>query len=329
MDVSAPVASPTAQQNRMLRRLVRIAAVVLVIGVALFTAVYLVDQHTDPGPSLADRKVATLEQAVRADPQALAPRLQLAVAYTAAGRSKDATNQYNEVLKESPQNVTALLGKADILHMAGDTTSALALYQQVISVRKDGEYAGADTELEHAFYSVGTIETVARHYAEAIAALEAAVRINGADADAWYQLGVAQLGAGVPDKAVAAERNAVAFVPLEWADPYTTMAQAYTALGKTDDATWATAMTDLIAKRYDTAGPALQPLLGGPAAADASLSLGFLAEMQGDPAGALAWYRKVLALDPQNASALSGVTRLGGGSPVPSASSSNAPAGSG
>jgi tetratricopeptide (TPR) repeat protein len=330
LDVTAPVASPTAQQNQMLRKMVRIAALALVIGVALFVALYLLDQHTETGPSLADRKVATLEQAVRENPQGLVQRLQLAAAYTAAGRSTEASAQYDEVLKESPQNVAALLGKADIFSGWGNSAAALPLYQRVITVRGTGEYAAADTQLEHAYYSVGLIDIANRQFAGAIAALESAVRIDGADADAWYQLGVAQLDAGVPDKAVAAERNAVAFVPLEWADPYATMAKAYTALGKTEYATWAGAMTDLIAKRYAQAKQALEPLVIGPAAVDANLALGFLAEMQGDNTGAVAWYRKTLALDAQNANALSGVARLAGGSPVPSVRpSGSAPAGSG
>ncbi|MFN8630570.1 MAG: hypothetical protein U0838_09710 [Chloroflexota bacterium] len=91
----------------MLRRLVRIAALVLVVGLIAFVALYLLDQRVERGPSLADRKVATLEAEVRQSPQAIGPRLQLAAAHAAASRPKDAVAQYDEVLKISPQNVIA------------------------------------------------------------------------------------------------------------------------------------------------------------------------------------------------------------------------------
>jgi tetratricopeptide (TPR) repeat protein len=329
LDVSAPVASPTAQQNLVLRRLVRIAALVLVVGVVAFVALYLLDQRVEPSVSLADRKVATLEADVRKDPQAIGPRLQLAAAYAAAGRPKDAVTQYDEVLKESPQNVIALLGKADTLQKDGDLTRASAAYQQVVVIRESGEFAPADAQLAHAYYGIGVIAAGKQHFAEAIAALESAVRIDGTDADTWYQLGLAQLGAGSPDKAVAAERNAVSFVPLEFADPYAAMAKAYTAMGKPELATWAQAMTDVVARRLPQAKAALEPLLSGPAAIDATVAMGFVAEMQGDNAAALDWYRKALALDPKNVNAQGGLARLSA-SPLPSVGpSGNAPTGSG
>ncbi|MFN8630569.1 MAG: tetratricopeptide repeat protein [Chloroflexota bacterium] len=122
---------------------------------------------------------------------------------------------------------------------------ALAAYEQVVSIRRDGEFAPADKQLAQAYYGIGVIAAGQQQYAEAVAALESAVRIDGTDADAWYQLGLAQLGAGVTDKAIAAERNAVAFVPLEWGEPYAAMAKAYTAAGQPELAAWAQAMTDL------------------------------------------------------------------------------------
>lgn len=318
MGVSAPVTSPVAAQNRTLSRLVRLLAVLLVLGTVLFVAFYLIDQRTDPGLSLVDRKVVAAEQAVRADPNLIAPRLGLAAAYTAAGRPKDAISQYDEILKISPENVAAMLGKAAVLQAGNDLGAADRLYQRVVDIRKDGEYASADNDLERAFFGGGVIAIAQQHWDSAIAALESAVRIDGSDADAWYQLGLAQLGAGVPAKAVAAERNAVAFVPAEWADPYAAMAKAYTALNNKPFADWALGMVALVEKRYADAKALLEPLAGGPAVEDAAVGLGFLAEIDGDQNAALAWYQKALARNAKNANALSGVARIAGPSALPS-----------
>jgi tetratricopeptide (TPR) repeat protein len=329
LDAPAPVVSRTAAQNRRLRWLVRILGVGLVIAVPLLLAVYFVAQNPNPGPTLVQRTVAAAEQAVRQSPDAIAPRLELAAAYLADSRPQDAAVQYDEVLKATPDNVPALLGRAGIGETAGDHAGALQLYQRVVDLRKGGEMAAADTDLEHAYYAIGSISDEQHHYPEAIAALESAVRIDGADADAWYLLGKAQLDAGVPEKAVEAERNAIAFVPMGWSDPYSLLAQAYAIQGKTANSAWAQAMLALIAKQYPEAKAQLTALVGGPAAEDASLGLAFLAEIQGDTAGAIDWYRKVVAIDPKNTLASDGVSRLGGASaaPIPDASSA-APAGS-
>jgi tetratricopeptide (TPR) repeat protein len=309
--------------------MVRAAALLLVIGTIAFAAFYLLDRHTSPGPTLAERTIAQTEEGVRQDPNNVGLRLKLAAAYLASNRTKDAASQYDAVLQAAPDNVGALLGKAGILAASGDASGAGLLYQKVVDIRKGGEMAAADTDLEHAYFGLGTSASDLGQYAEAIAALESAVRIDGTDADAWYALGVAQLGAGVPEKAVQAERNAVTFVPLGWSDPYTVMAKAYTAQGKTANAAWAQAMVDLIAKRYPEAKAQLLALATGPAAPDATLGLAFLAETQGDTAGALDWYRKALALNPKSTTAADGVSRMAGSSAGPSlAPASAAPMGS-
>jgi tetratricopeptide (TPR) repeat protein len=329
LDASAPVVSRTAAQNRRLRRIVRVLGVGLLIAVPLLFVVYFMDQHPNPGPTLVQRTVAAAEQAVRQSPDAIAPRLQLAAAYLADNRPQDAAAQYDEILKATPDNVPALLGRAGIGETAGDHAGALQLYQRVVDIRKGGEMAAADTDLEHAYYAIGSITDAQHRYPEAVAALESAVRVDGADGDAWYLLGKAQLDAGAPERAVEAERNAIAFVPMGWSDPYAVLAASYAAQGKTANAAWAQAMLALIAKQYPEAKTQLTALVGGPAAEDASLGLAFLAEIQGDTQGAIDWYRRVVAINPKNTLASDGVSRLGGASAAPTPDqSSAAPAGS-
>jgi hypothetical protein len=70
-------------------------------------------------------------------------------------------------------------------------------------------------------------------------------------------------------------------------------------------------------------------LLGGPAAADATLGLAMVAETAGDARTAIDWYRKALVLTPGNVNAIGGLNRLGAGeagaSAEPSAGSNASP----
>lgn len=288
-----------------------LAAFALVVGTPVVVTGYLLDQRVDPGPTLAERRLAEIEAAARENPDDVGLRLALAATYVANERPKDAVAQYDAVLKAMPDNVSALLGKAMLLADDGDAAGATPLFQRIVGIRKDGEFATADTDLQQAYYGLGSVAVQGGRFDEAVAALEAATRIGGTDADTWYLLGVAQLGAGRPLQAVQAEQNAVTFVPTEWAQPYDTMAKAYAALGKRDHTEYALAMVDLVEKRYPEAKQRLLPLADGDAAAVATVGLGLVSEKLGDAPGAIEWYRKALKLDPHNFTATGGLSRLG------------------
>jgi tetratricopeptide (TPR) repeat protein len=312
--------------NRSLRRLVRLLALILVVGTPLLVAGYLLDQRADAGPTLAERKLAEAEAAVRDHPDEIGLRFNLAAAYLSAQRDDDAVAQYDEVLEAMPEHAAALLGKARVLQDRGDLTYAEALYEKIVLLRRDGEFAKVDADLQQAYYGLGVIAIQQERFDDAVAALESAVRIDRADADAWHQLALAQLGAGSPTQAVQAERQTVMFIPTEWADPYATMAEAYTALGQAEQAEWARGMIDLVAKEYGAAREHLLPLVDGPASADAMSGLGLVAEHEGDHDAAVAWYRQVLELDPDSITASWGLARLDAASPAPSGAPSSKPA---
>jgi hypothetical protein len=70
-------------------------------------------------------------------------------------------------------------------------------------------------------------------------------------------------------------------------------------------------MTDLCNKKPADARRKLEPLVTGPVSIDAMTGLAMTAEADSDRAGAIRWYRKVLAADSKNFSAASGLSRLG------------------
>lgn len=301
----------TTLSDRTLDRALRAGVVLLVLGTLAFAATYYQDRHVAKGPSLLDRQVASAEKAVRGEPGSVSARLALAVAYQADERLDDAVKQYDEILKVNGNHRSALLGKGRALLAEGDLAGASAALQRVVGVAKPGEFAGADTQLEAAYYFLGDIALKQHQPKVALTRLQSALRIEPTDSDAWYLLGVAALQTGDAADAVKHVQRALAFVPTGWCEPYETLAKAYAALRQQQKAEYAGAMTDFCAKRLDRAAQRLTALVAGPEGVDAMLGLGLMAETAQQPDRAQAWYRKVLARDAKNAAALSAMARLG------------------
>jgi tetratricopeptide (TPR) repeat protein len=313
------VARPATITNRTLNRLILLVGAILVIGVVAIVALYAIDRYRPAGPTMVDRQVVILEDAVRKDPQNLNVRLQLAGAYTVAERYDDALSQYNTVLGAAPNFESALLGRAQLYVTMGNTADAQKDFQTLIDGAASGEFAEEDVQLGQAYYGMAEIKLQQGDAQAAVGLVESALKSNAADADTLNLAGTVYVAAGDPAKAVSALRNAVTFVPTGWADPYQTLAKAYTAENQPDEAAWASAMVQLANGDTDGAVAALTPLSMSAAAADADTGLGLAMEAKGDLASAADWYRKALALDAGNYTATAGLGRAtGGGDPHPS-----------
>ena len=301
--------------DKKINRLIVGIVVALAIGIPAIGLIYFMDRWVDPGPTLIQRQVARAEEAVQKEPNNVGVRLVLATSYIAAARPDDAISQYDQILAVAPSHRGALLGKGDALVSKGDLDAAKIPYQKLVDDAKGGEFAMADTQLEAAYYSLGSIAMQQGRPADAVTNLEAALKIMGADSDAWNLLGAAQLSLGAPDKAVAALRSAILFVPTGWSEPYATLAKAYQAAGKTVEAEYAAAMVDFNENRSTQAKQRLTALTSGPVATDAMLGLALITEADGERDAAADWYRKVLAADPTNFTAQVGLSRVTDPSP--------------
>ncbi|MHB1801126.1 MAG: tetratricopeptide repeat protein [Actinomycetes bacterium] len=301
----------TSVSDRMLSRLLGLGVLVLALGIPAFGVVYFRDQHVDRGPSLIERQVQSAEHAVRTAPGNIGLRLQLAQIYQSAQRLDSALDQYDETLTVDATNRTALLGRGDVLVAKGDLTQAAASYQKIVGAVAGGEFAANDPLLERAYYGLGSIALKQGRANDAVTRLEAAVKIEPTDADAWNLLGTADLKTGAPERAVEALRRALQFVPTGWCEPYSRLSQAYTRLGRASEAEYAGAMVDFCEKRSADAKRRLQTLTSGPVAVDAMLGLGVIAEATSDRPGAIRWYQKVIEADAMNFNARTGLTRLG------------------
>jgi tetratricopeptide (TPR) repeat protein len=274
-----------------------------------------------PSAPILDRELTTLEAAVRADPADIGSRGRLADLYLAAERYDDAIAQYTEIIKTGKQDEAGYVSRGRALELKGDIDAAAADYQKVVDIAKSSEMANVDQMLEVAYYGLGAISLQHDKPDEAIGSLLKALVIKRTDADAMNLLGAAYVKAGKADQAIEPLRKAILFVPVGWADPYRTLSDAYKATNEPELAEWAGAMADLQAGDAATAESRLLAITDGKAAVDANIGLGLVAETRGDTAGAADWYRKAIAIEPKNESALLGLSRVtdGAGAAHPSA----------
>lgn len=327
------VTSLTAMSDRQLNRWIRIVGLALLIGTVAFAALYAVDRFRAPSTPLADREVAAMEEAVRADPTDIAARGRLADLYFAAKRYDDAIVQYSEIIKSGMRNEAAYVSRGRAHELTGDLDAAAADYTKVVEIASGAEIANVDPMLQTAYYGLGSIALAQSRPADAIDPLVKALAIKRTDADAMTLLGEAYVKAGQPDNAVEPLRRAILFVPTGWADPYQSLAAAYAATGKTAEAEWAGAMAQAMGATAPGAAPGASPgastapgaspdaadatdrllaIADGDAAVDARIGLGLLAEQAGDNSTAASWYRKALERDAANQAAKLGLSRVSG-----------------
>jgi tetratricopeptide (TPR) repeat protein len=297
---------PEGQLDRLIKRI----AVVLVVGALVFIGFYIYDRWRMPAANVVDRTIAGLEAAVRANPADVVARGQLGDAYLAGRRYADAVAMYDAILASGNEHQLAYFGRARAYHEMGNLAAARLDFQTVVDIARGGEMAHVDPLLNAAFYGLGAIALDEANPADAIQYLSAAIVIKRSDADSMNLLGLAYVRNGEPAKAIEPLRRAIAFVPLGWGEPYATLAEAYGQTGEPALASWAGAMAALSAGNVTAAAAGLQALVDGPAALEATIGLAVLNEREGDAPAAADWYRKALAIDPQNAEALLGLKRV-------------------
>jgi superkiller protein 3 len=318
---TAPAASPKDDGSRSLVRALWILGIVTVVLLAVFAVVYYLGQRTAAGPALTERAVTAAEEAVKTDPNNVGARMALASAYAAEGMSDEALAQYQEIIKVEPEHRPALLGAASLLYRKDDLGGAKTLYQRVIDASGGQEFSAVDPALEEAYYYLGAIDVALNDIPAAIVSLEAALKIDPTDADAWYTLGNAQIRNAKYEKSAAAYQKALAFVPSGWCEPYDGLGIAYTRLNRPDGVTFAKAMGEICRGDMGSGVTDLQTVTAGEFKVPALLGLGQAAEANEDVPKAIDYYRQIRVLDPTNIAALTALARLGDAesTPAPSA----------
>jgi tetratricopeptide (TPR) repeat protein len=323
------VTSVAKMDDRQLNRWIKRVALILVVGIPLFVGLYWMDRHVDPGLPMADRAIAAAEANVRANPEDLSARNNLAATYVSAKRYADGITQFSQVLASDPSYRAAILGRGIAYLDSGQLDLARADLQSFVDKNGTGEFAKTDPQLEHAYYELGVVQLQKGDAADAVATLQKALAIDGGDADALFSLGQALNKTGDPTKAVSALKLAVAFVPTGWCDPYLELEASYASLKQADGVAWATGMSAFCSGKLTDAVAALKPLTNGPMKTDALLGLGYVAAQDGDNTTAAGYFNQVLAADPTNQSASIALSSIGAkASAAPSATAYPTPEGS-
>jgi tetratricopeptide (TPR) repeat protein len=305
------VAVRASRADRRWKLFLQVGSFVLVLAVVAIGVLYYLDQRGPSAPTLVDQRVAVAEDAVRQNPNDIPVRIALAELYNAQGRVDDAVKQYGEVIKVAPGDPDARLGRGVVLLGTNDLAGASADFQAIVDAGATGEFAGADVRLEEAYYYLGVIAVLQRRPDAAIDELTKALKITATDSDALYQRGLALAAQGKHQDAIADWNKALTFVPTGWCEPYAQLATSYTALAQPEEAAYANAMGAYCDGAHEDAKQRLTDLSQGPAAIDAMLGLGLIAQVDNDKSTAIGWYTKVLTKDPANATAIGQLAALG------------------
>ncbi len=206
---------------------------------------------------------------------------------------------------------TALLGRGEVLAETGDLSGATQSFEQIIGEAKGGEFAAVDPQLEAAYYGLGSV-MLKRHQAKDRHAARRRRRSRSnrrtpTPCICWG--GPPGRPGPTGPRSRRFDRRSCSCRPAG-VQPYEELSKAYRAQHRKPYAEYAGAMVDLCEKRPDDAMHRLKRLTSGPVAVDAMLGLGMAAEVESHRASASRWYRKVVAVDPQNFNARSGLSRL-------------------
>jgi tetratricopeptide (TPR) repeat protein len=297
---------PEAQLNRLIRRFALLFLVVLVAFVAFYAVARF---RFSPAP-IADQQLAAAEDLVRADPADVIARGQLADLYYVKGRFEEAVTQYSLLIDAGKEVELASLGRGKAYYELKQYDKALPDFQKVVEIANTGEMASVDPMLASGYYGIGQTYIATGRPADAVDPLRKALAIEKTDADVLYALGIALLDSGQAQEAVARLTTATQMVPSGWPEPYRALQRAYTQEGDAAHADWAGAMAAFASGDAASAKAQLEKLTSGDLALEASIGLGVIYESEGETGQAADWYRKALAINPNDVSATLGLGRV-------------------
>jgi tetratricopeptide (TPR) repeat protein len=298
-------------EGPILNHLIFWAGTLLVISIVAFAAYYYFDQRgsAPSNQEVLQVQLSQYEQVVRDDPNNITNRLALADVYLALDRYDDAIPQYEAALVINDQSVLGQVGLGRAKLGAGDLSGASESFQKVIDQSKEADISGE--LVQSAYYYLGSIALEQQKPDEAIEHLKLATSIERSDSDAWYLLGTAYRQGGKLDEAVDALAQAVLFVP-DFTEAYEQLALVYDEKGASGEALYARGMVAYSTGKLDEAAKQLQAATrASPTLAEAFAGLGLVREVQGQGDAAMVAYQQALHLNPDNFNARTGLARLG------------------
>lgn len=316
-----------------------VVAVVLVLGLAGYLGYSVwsnnraVEKSTPAGRALDD-----LITYVRKNPNNIPGRLQLASAFMQAGRRNDAVKQYEAVVKVDKSNVIALGGLGIIALQDSEYKTAEGYLRKAVEILEPNTGAARDSQLEEAYYLLGTALMEQKQYEDAAGYFKAALRIKRDNSMTHYLLAACLKELGLNDAYRESLANCLLFDPLHPEANYDygrvllsegdkagaaehfrksadaapgakLPAEALEGMGTAEDHI-ATAKKLASADRGKAIIEARVAVAIDPRSAEAQIVLGELYEAAGNNAKAKIAYDKALGIDAGSAAAKAGLERV-------------------
>lgn len=193
--------------------IVGVAALLLVVSGFLGWSVWSHNQQVEEATPIS-RAITELEGMIKRKPKDVGLRLELAQAYTVAGRNDLASEQYTQVLKLQKNNVSALSGLGFAASLERDWEKAESYWRRVIKILDKQPNVQVTKPYEKANFYLGTALLEQKKYEDAVGYFKAALRANRTASDTHFLLAAAYRGLGADDQYKSELEFTLAFDPL-------------------------------------------------------------------------------------------------------------------
>jgi tetratricopeptide (TPR) repeat protein len=284
-----------ARMARLGRRL-GLVAVLLLLS---FAAYYVYDRYHVTVESPVDRAVRALEDRVRASPNDVDLRMQVANGYIEQKRFDEAVVQYEEVLKLRDGWVPALFAEAAVEYARGNQARAEELYRRIADRYVNDQFRYATKELQVVYYRLGQLALAGGRFDEAAGRARESLIVDATNGDALYLLGQSLEALGNPAAASDAYLRATGFDP-NFRLAFTALERSAIAAGNKQLAAYAQGMQQYASGDFQAMSTTFQTLVADvPDFARAYEGLGLAYAKQNKAGEAIAAFRAALERDPQ------------------------------
>ncbi len=199
--------------SRGLGLAVRVLAVLALVAGVYFAYTVWSTERAKRESAVSSRAIESLTKVVKQKPSDPKARVLLAQAYAAQGRLNAATDEFNNALRLDKKSFDALEGIGLIAMRQGEWSTAEGYWQRAIDQLKENQYASQDQRLERTLYYLGLTQIELKDYEDAVGSLKEALRIRRDAADTYYALSVAYRELGAPDMQRQQLKWALSFIP--------------------------------------------------------------------------------------------------------------------
>jgi tetratricopeptide (TPR) repeat protein len=277
-------------------RRIGLLAIVLLLGLAAY---YVYDRYYVAVESPVDKAVRTLEDRVRAAPNDLDLRMQVASGYVEQKRYDEAVVQYEQVLQLRENWVPALFAEGGVEFARGNQTRAEELYRRISDKYVNDQYRYATKELQIVYYRLGQLALSAGRPDEAASRARESLLVDPTSGDALYLLGQSEEALGDGTTATDAYLRATSFDP-NFRGAYAALERSATAAGDAQLAAYARGMQQYATGDFEAMSGTFQKLVADtPDFARGYEGLGLAFAKQNKAEDATAAFRSALERDPK------------------------------